>query len=317
MEEPKPIFVVGKHRSGTTGLANHLCEHPEIAGVQHQKHWGIHESGYFAYVVDRYGPLTHWPNYREFVEVMSASDYFRLAGVEKEYMLSLWPTTYAGFFGSVMNELSRRQDAQYWLEKSPAHTKKVLQLAEEYPEAKFVAIIRNVADVVASSLSHSDDGNVPEYERGERVALLARVVVGWVYYNKSIHALREKYRGRTKVVRYEDFRDSKRSVLEGVCAFLEVDYIERMCTLPYTRNSSFSDGQTRKKAITRAEKTYSQKLATLLAKVPYKAYQLMDLFYSRFRSRVDLPRWYFRLSDREMQSEYENERCAEQMNDEV
>jgi hypothetical protein len=190
-------------------------------------------------------------------------------------------------------------------------------LAEEYPEAKFVAIIRNVADVVASSLSHSDDGNVPEYERGERVALLARVVVGWVYYNKSIHALREKYRGRTKVVRYEDFRDSKRSVLEGVCAFLEVDYIERMCTLPYTRNSSFSDGQTRKKAITRAEKTYSQKLATLLAKVPYKAYQLMDLFYSRFRSRVDLPRWYFRLSDREMQSEYENERCAEQMNDEV
>ena len=317
METPKSIFVIGKHRSGTTGLANHLCEHPEIAGVQHQKHWGIHESGYFAYVVDRYGPLTHWPNYREFVEVMSASDYFRLAGIEKEYMLSLWPITYADFFKSVMNELSRRQEARYWLEKSPSHTKKALQLAEKYPEAKFVAIIRDVADVVASSLSHSDDGNVPEYERGERVALLGRVVVGWVYYNKSIHALREKYPGRTRVMRYKDFLDDKRSVLKALCAFLEIDYIERMCSLPYARNSSFSDGQTRKKAITRAEKLFSLKLAALLAKVPCKVYQLMDFFYSRFRSRVDLPRWYFRLSDREIQFEYENERCAEQMNDEV
>lgn len=90
---PTPIPVVGKHRSGTTGLANHLCEHSAIEGVQHEAHGGIHESGYYSHVSRRYSPLHRRVHFREFVEVLSASDYFRLAGIDKSFMLSLSETS--------------------------------------------------------------------------------------------------------------------------------------------------------------------------------------------------------------------------------
>jgi hypothetical protein len=298
-----PIFVFGKHRSGTTGLANHLCEHPAIAGVQYKQHfnWGYHESGYFTYVAGRYGPLSYWPNYREFVEVICASDYFRLIGIEKEYMLSLWPTTYAGFFNSVMDEYARRQNSRYWLEKSPSHTKKALWLAEEYPEARFVAIIRDVADVVASSLFHHNGRGEPEPEGAERLVALVRVVLGWVYYNKSIHALRNQYPSRTTIVSFQGFREKKASVLKGICAFLGVNFEENICTVPYSRNSSFSDEKTREKAMTETEKMYSRKLAGMLSTVPYEGYRFLGTLYNRFRKQRDLPNWFFRLSDQKME----------------
>ena len=34
----RPVFVFGRPRSGITWLANQLCEHPLIAGIQHGRH---------------------------------------------------------------------------------------------------------------------------------------------------------------------------------------------------------------------------------------------------------------------------------------
>jgi hypothetical protein len=298
-ERPGSIFVLGKHRSGTTGLANHLCEHPNIAGVQHEQHWGIHESGFFTYVEGRYGTLSHWPTYREFVEVMSASDYFRLTEIGKEYMLSLWPTTYAGFFGAVMREHARRQKSRFWIEKSPSHTKKALSLAKEYPEARFVAIIRDVSDVVASSLSHHDGREEPDPEGAERLLMVVRILLGWVYYNKSIYALKEYYPCRTKVIKFEKFVGDKEEVLRGVCNFLGVEFRSGMCTLPYSRNSSFSNKKKREKAMSEVEKRYTRQLASILTKVPYGGYNALNYLYDRLRTKPDLPKWFFRLSDQE------------------
>jgi len=303
MKKPTPVFVVGKHRSGTTGLANHLCRHPEVACVQHQQHWGVHESGYFAYVEGRYGPLSHRSNYREFVEVMSASDYFRLAGIEKDYMLSLWPTTYFSFLETTMIKFAEQRKARYWLEKSPGHTKRVLQLAKKYPSARFVAIIRDVEDVVASSLSKLSNRKVSEYGIGARAIVLHRVVIGWVFYNKMIYALQRRYPFRTKTVRYKNFLESKESVLEDLCCFLEVDYIEDMCTLSYTRNSSFSSTRDRMKSMTAREKKYSQRLASVLTQIPHQVYWMLHRLYKQIYPKTPLPEWYFRLSDRNTELE--------------
>jgi hypothetical protein len=54
---PTPLYVFGMARSGTTSLANLLLRHWEIAGIEHEKHKGIHESGYFSFVDGRYGSL--------------------------------------------------------------------------------------------------------------------------------------------------------------------------------------------------------------------------------------------------------------------
>jgi hypothetical protein len=108
---PTPIFVLGKHRSGTTWLANLLCQHPQIAGVQHARHHGIHESAFFSHVYGRYGDLAVWSRYAEFVEVVAASDYFRLAGATREFLYSLWPTSYEGVFRAVMDRFAAQRGA--------------------------------------------------------------------------------------------------------------------------------------------------------------------------------------------------------------
>lgn len=296
--KPTPVFVIGKHRSGTTGLANHLCEHSEISGVQHEKHWGIHESGYYAYVAGRYGSLKSWSNFREFVEVMSASDYFQLAGIEKEYMISLWPTTYADFFRSVMDEFARRRGTSMWLEKSPAHTKRALWLAEQYPQSRFVAIIRNVGDVAASSLFHSYDNGKGEPEPAglKRFSQVARVVAGWVYYNKSIYALHRQYPSRVTILKYGSFVQNKQNILNNVCSFLNVDFDEKICTPPYSRNTSFSDEKTRSKSMTETERRYARRLADIFEKIPYSVYWVLDNLADRLEGKSALPSWFFRIS---------------------
>jgi hypothetical protein len=295
-----PIFIIGKHRSGTTGLANHLCEHPDIAGVQHKQHWGIHESGYFTYVAGRYGSLNTWPNFREFVGVMSESDYFRIAGISKEYMLSLWPTTYADFFEEVMDEFASRRGTQFWLEKSPGHTKEALRLAAVYPNARFIAIVRNVEDVVASSLSLENWQSAGQSSTG-KIKALAKVALGWIYYLKCIRQMERRFSDRTLVIQYEHFRQDKRKVLEAVCSFLGVQYERGMVKSPYAHNTSFDDQKKRSRSLTEGEKRLLQWVTTVFDCIPYRVYRALDVCSECIRGKPSLPDWFFKISDRKCQ----------------
>jgi hypothetical protein len=296
-QRARPIFVVGKQRSGTTGLANHLCEHPSIAGVQHEAHWGIHESGYYPYVVDRYGPLDRWSNFREFVAVMSASDYFRLTGVGTEFMLSLYPTSYSDFFGAVMRKFARRRGAQYWIEKTPEHTKYALQLARTYPSASFIGLVRPVEDVVASSVANieTSQNNAPNRAR---LLTLIRLVLGWTYYAKSIAELKRQCPSRTLFVRYEDFQARPSRLLQDICGHLHLEYDEAMETVPYARNTSFSGDSSRRQTLNDGEQVLISLLARALEAVPYTALRSLDTVVKALRPTPDLPDWFFKLAER-------------------
>ncbi len=45
------IFVIGRHRSGTTWVTNLIASHPKIFTPEHQKHQGQDESAFFSSVV--------------------------------------------------------------------------------------------------------------------------------------------------------------------------------------------------------------------------------------------------------------------------
>ena len=42
-----PLFVIGKHRSGTSFLANLLLDHPQIAGIYYPLDSYLHKGGIF------------------------------------------------------------------------------------------------------------------------------------------------------------------------------------------------------------------------------------------------------------------------------
>lgn len=291
-----PIFVIGKHRSGTTWLANQLCEHPLITGIRHEKHFGIHESVYFSHIYGRYGDIRKKVNYAEFAEVISANDYFRIAGVKKEVLYSLWPASYEEVFRIIMDEYAMARGANFWVEKSPLHTLMVSELAHFYPDAKFISIIRRVDDVVASNLSlktHKASDRCKNRELQYR--RIKRIVSEWTFYNKMIKSFDDKSE-RMLMVSYEALRSDTCNVLRNICLFLEIEYDDMMLKQSFKPNTSFKKRTDRQGALSKSEKMMIFVLASIYGLIPLQFFISKHTIMKRFGKRGDLPTWFFRLS---------------------
>ncbi len=293
---PSPIFVLGKQRSGTTWLANQLCEHESIAGVQHPRHFGIHESAYFSSVLGRYGDLRIRQNYIEFVEVMSASDYFQLAGATRDHLYSLWPTTYEGVFRSVMDRYAQQRGAEFWVEKSPSHTPLVKYLADVYPDAHFIGVLRDAPSVVASTTALASD-RYAQYSRPEVVRRLhlASHVLTWSYYHRVLAAFSGES-DRIIIVDYDQLRADNVETLTRICRFLGLPFQDRMRHSTYLPDTSFRDEDTRRRALSSADLGLVEFTRRACEFVPMGVLQRCERLVSRGAGRGrTLPPWFFRL----------------------
>lgn len=288
---PTPIFVLGKHRSGTTWLANLLCQHSQIAGITHEKHFGIHESAYFSCVYGRYGNLDEKSNFVEFVEVISASDYFRLAGANKKYLYSLWPTTYEDLFKKVMDRFAAERGAKLWIEKTPPHSVLVNQLSVIYPDAKFITVIRDVEAVVASTIALA--GTEPE-SKMSNVGEIFSTVVSWVIYNKILRSF-GKHSDKMLTIRYEDLKSDLEHCLQKICAFLEIPFEPEMSELPFVRNTSFTKIK-RGQALSGEEKMMIRFTRHIFELIPL---WILNAINKRIKSKKkrNLPPWFFKMHE--------------------
>jgi len=282
-----PVFVLGRNRSGTTWLANQLCEHPQIVGCQHERHYGIDESAYFGLIDERYGDLSNRVNYVEFVEVWGASDYCRLAGATKEFLYSLWPTTYEDVFREVMDRFAEREGASAWVAKWDVLGRPLRHVATAYPDARFIGIIRHVVDQVASYITLA--GDVPH-----RRYVILRMTLGWVYGKKVLEAFASRSQ-RVRLVRYEDFRANTEGVLKDLVAFLGLPWDPKILGQTYKPNTSFRASGDRKAALSRGERWLVRLAAAAGRLIPRCVLEGLHRFRKRRGGRKPLPHWFFRL----------------------
>ncbi len=299
---PTPIFIIGWGSSGTTWLSNLLLEHPAIVGIQHEKHWGIHESAFFSVVEGRYGNLDDPANFVEFAQVMVASDYFRLAGADATFLYSLYPASYAEVFQKAMDHYATELHATYWVEKTPLHTLHAESIARYYPDASFIAIVRNVNTVVASRIRLLERWTRKKgvlHYTFRKWFLIAIWVMTWQHYNNVIRRFAERYPVRTMTVTYEELTTRTESVMRNVCKFLSLEFKPAMLQSRYSANSSFrlETPDARHKALTPQEKLWLNMWKVLADIVPEKvlssAYKLGAYIYNK--RRTELPRWFFSL----------------------
>jgi hypothetical protein len=285
-----PIFVIGRNRSGTTWLANQLCEHPDIVGVQHERHHGIHESAYFGRIDGRYGDLSERINYAEFVEVVSASDFFKLAGATSEFLYSLWPTTYEEVFRRVMDRFAETRGAAAWLEKSDVQVKPVEKVMRAYPDARFVGIVR---EVVANTASTIANPNAQQRIRSRTWALI-RTALAWAYNSKIIRATSRRS-DRLMVVRYEDLRRDREGTLRSILDFLGLGWNAAILNQSYAPQSTFRSDADRQKALSQWEEVLIRSVAGIGQILPRPVLGLGDGIRRLRRGRGSLPIWFFRL----------------------
>jgi hypothetical protein len=141
---PDPIFVVGAPRSGTTIVAKSLGEHSAL--------WTSDESHFLARLVK------------------SAEDVYA-SGLEGHCQSWLWAQSvgraeFISYLGTGVNALfTSRSGGRRWIDHTPYYLDVAEPLAEMFPEARFIHVLRDGRRVVHSMLHLLDS---PRFVVGRR-----------------------------------------------------------------------------------------------------------------------------------------------------
>ncbi|MEG3839012.1 sulfotransferase [Microcoleus sp. herbarium14] len=201
----KRIFLVGSPRSGTTILQSLLAAHPEVISFP--------ESKFFHYLL--YDKLAGKLSSR-----MEAffNDEINRPELLRDFDVSQTTENKVGWFVGVLDGLAVEKNKSIWLEKTPEHIYFIEDIEKFLPDAKFIHILRNGMDTIASMYEatrsfHDLWGDVWDLEHcidRWKYAMLT----SHKYVNTSNHIL----------VKYEELVDNKTHILSQVCNFMGIEY---------------------------------------------------------------------------------------------
>jgi GT2 family glycosyltransferase len=144
---PDPVFIIGSPRSGTSILAWSLAQHSEL--------WTEAESDIFYYLLKDH----HLESAYETSVARTDGSWLRNHGVDLEQFLA-----HLGLGLNVL--LTGTSDGRRWIDQTPANTLVVDRLAEMFPGARFLHILRDGRRVVHSMINfHRAMGDPEAVER--------------------------------------------------------------------------------------------------------------------------------------------------------
>ena len=294
---PTPIFVLGSARNGTTWLCNTLAQHSSVTALQHQAHWGFHESN--LYKNQRYfGSLESPDRLIRCVELYGSGDHFRLAGGAKQRVYEEQPKDFYELFFNLMDHAAATEGKPFWLTKldplfyqHPRELRRFLtRLQGRYGAPRFVAIRRSLPQVIRSSLHRggraSQRRTAPVVSQVLMVFETARYLV---HYRRMRRVLR-KEGGR--LLRYEELFGDPRPALREALEPMGLDFEEGMLELRYQPNSSVAFRGEAVRNLSRLEGSALLLIRPLLyALWPFT----LLLLALRERSKPSVPPVYFKL----------------------
>ena len=181
-----PIFVVGTMRSGTTLLRLVLDSHERLA------------------IADESGFLRAVAATRSIPDQLDGDGWYRRYGVTDEQM----DARLRAFYDELFSSYARSRGKARWGDKTPFHINHLPVLAEVFPDALVVGIVRHPGAVVASQLRRGRD--------------FSTAVRSWRAQNRRLlrAASRRQLRDRLVVLRYEDLVTAPEPTLRELLAFL-------------------------------------------------------------------------------------------------
>lgn len=143
----KCAFLVGCPRSGTTLLQSLLASHSKVLSFPESKFF-VHMFPQLGESKKRYrlglAMRRTRPNFISFLNEISCPEMQRFLPILP--LISL----YTNSFVAALNHIAISKDKTLWLEKTPEHLHYISHIEKSIPQAKFIHIIRNGPDVVAS-----------------------------------------------------------------------------------------------------------------------------------------------------------------------
>jgi GT2 family glycosyltransferase len=206
---PEPVFIIGSPRSGTSILAWSLAEHSEL--------WTEAESDIFYYLL-KDNQLEH--AYETSVARTDGS-WLRNHGVDLEQFLA-----HVGLGLNVL--LTSTSNGRRWVDQTPANTLVVDRLAEMFPGARFLHILRDGRRVVHSMINfHRAMGDPEAVERMRDAGRLppwtsdfADACRTWTQFVRVAMEFGRRSPDRTHTVTNERLITDPEDAMRGVLEFL-------------------------------------------------------------------------------------------------
>jgi len=276
----KPIFVIGRNRSGTKWLSNLIGNHPDVACVQRPGAGGILETNVFTTMPAVFGDLSVDENYLGMAVCFARTNFFRLTGLEERVLFEDPPRDYAGLFRRVMDLYAEKQGASRWLQKAGVYC--LADLMGAFGDAAFLVIERDLEPNVRSALGlgmamHGRKGSV------------LRETVSYCLAQKR--ARRWRRRANVMYVRFEDLRADREAVLREACGFLELDFRPEMLEDRFEKNTSFRTRVRREDVLTRRDRAVMRLAAGLCRPLPARLLEALRGRGRRSRQRF-VPRTF-------------------------
>lgn len=219
-----PLFVLSVWRSGSSLLYALLNQHPQIALLYEgdlprlsRFLWGHFQNGSWR---ERWEFWNQAPSRHSIaIDTMPAS------------VRDAWEATRI-----VYQDVARRKQASIWGEKTPHWYDHPLQMAAQFPDARFIFLWRDVRAVLRS-VAHA-----ARTERFFRKAGFAqRILIGTENLRRACDVL--KAQGPVvHEVNYEDLIKNPSECMQQICRFLQVPFEERMASLEGADRTAIASG---------------------------------------------------------------------------
>lgn len=220
-EANAPIFIIGNPRSGTTLLRLMLTCHPNIVIPP--------EGGFLVHLFERYGGFAGEPDmidaYAADVIACRKMDEWNMeAGELGRFLQEREPRNYHDLGDGVYAFFASKHKSGWtrWGDKNNYYLKHIPTLAQIFPEAKFVHIVRDGRDVACSyrELSQTKGTYAPQLPNS-----VVEIAVQWRdNLNQIANSFKSLNPGQAYTIRYEDILLSAEETLKDLCSFLGEPY---------------------------------------------------------------------------------------------
>jgi hypothetical protein len=220
-----PLFVVGMWRSGTSLLYALLNQHPQIALMYEAELPVLHPLFWMP------GGKSDWAERWNFWN--SALDRHQIAHTDLRFSRSSLPDA----MRAVYTEYACRKGATIWGGKSPNYYDSLVRLSRTFPQAQFIVIWRDPADICRSVLRAAEKD-----EWFSKRGILHRSLFG-------LHRMKQQCdilisRGvPVHQIEYEDLIHRPVDTMEDTCRFLGISFDRRMASLQGADRSALYEGE--------------------------------------------------------------------------
>jgi hypothetical protein len=222
---PGPLFVVGMWRSGTSLLYALLNQHSQIS-LMYEAELPVLRPLFMLR-----GGKSDWTKRWNFWN--SALDRHQISADEIPDSIGDLPSAVRAVYG----QYARRKCATIWGGKSPNYYDSLDRLAKEFPQAQFIVIWRDPADICRSILRAAEKDTWFS-KRG----IAHRALFGLERMKQDCDRLVSSGVS-VHQINYEDLIYRPADLMQGICRFLAIPFEERMASLEGADRSAIYEGE--------------------------------------------------------------------------